>query len=48
VAEVLRRELKVAWILKSEDAELTRLGFRSKRPDPVAAYEKAGIVLRPR
>lgn len=39
-------QLRVAWILKSENAELTRLGFRSTRPDPEAAYAEAGIVLR--
>ena len=43
--EILRRRLRVAWILKSEDAELTRLGFRSNRLDPDAAYRKAGISL---
>lgn len=43
--EVLTRRLRVAWILKSEDAELTRLGHRSKRPDPAAAYLEAGIHL---
>lgn len=44
----VRRILKVAsvaWILKSEDRELTKRGYRSKRPDPFAAYEEAGIRL---
>ena len=35
----------VAWILKSEDRQLTKLGFRSNRPDPALAYQKAGILL---
>jgi hypothetical protein len=36
---------RIAWICRAEDDELTRLGFRSKRPDPVAAYRAAGIAL---
>lgn len=47
VLAVLKGRLRVAWILKSEDAELTRLGDRSNRPDPDAAYRKAGIRLAP-
>jgi hypothetical protein len=46
IVEVLRRDLRLAWILKSEDRELTRLGYRSKRPDPEDAYRAAGIKLR--
>jgi hypothetical protein len=42
---LLRRRLRVAWILKSEDAKLTELGFRSKREDPDSAYREAGIQL---
>ena len=45
VLEVLRSRLRIAWILKREDRELTRLGFRSKRPDPEGAYRAAKIVL---
>ncbi|KYG04272.1 hypothetical protein BE21_47720 [Sorangium cellulosum] len=45
VLAVLKGRLRVAWILKSEDAELTLLGHRSNRPDPDAAYRKAGIQL---
>lgn len=45
VHALLRSRLRVAWILKSEDAELTRLGFRSRRSDPEAAYREAGIKL---
>jgi hypothetical protein len=37
--------LRIAWILKREDQQLNRLGFRSNRPDPEAAYRAAGIVL---
>lgn len=43
---VLRTRLRVAWILKREDLELTRLGYRSTRADPDAAYEHAKIKLR--
>lgn len=45
VFEVLKSELRVAWILKDEDDELTRLGYRSKRPDPDAAYRHAKIEV---
>ncbi len=45
IVEILRDQIRIAWILKSEDAELTRLGFRRQRPDPDAAYRAAGIVL---
>jgi len=43
---VLRTKLRVAWILKREDLELTRLGYRSERADPDAAYEHAKINFR--
>jgi hypothetical protein len=46
VQNVLEKELRVAWILKLEDAELTRLGYRSKRPSPDKAYSDAGIRLQ--
>jgi hypothetical protein len=45
VLELLRTRLRIAWILKREDRELTRLGFRSDRPDPEEAYRAARIVL---
>lgn len=45
VQEILKKRLRIAWILKQEDRELTRLGFRSKRPDPEEAYRAANIVL---
>jgi hypothetical protein len=35
----------IAWILKTEDRELNRLGYRYRRPDPHAAYLAAGIDL---
>ena len=38
-------EARVAWILRTEDEELRRLGYRSKRPDPAKAYSDAGISL---
>lgn len=46
VLSVLTTRLRVVWILKSEDAELTRLGFRHRRSDPEDAYRQAGIVIR--
>lgn len=44
VVEVLLG-VRLAWILKEEDRELTRLGHRSKRLDAAAAYSEAGITL---
>ena len=35
----------IAWILKQEDLELTRLGYSSDRDDPTAAYSAANIVF---
>lgn len=46
ILEILKTRLRIAWILKREDQELTRLGYRSKRPD--SAYGEAGIKLLPR
>lgn len=45
IIEILRTRLRVAWILKAEDNELTRLGYRSVRPDPDKAYREAKIAL---
>jgi len=45
IVQVLKTRLRVAWILKREDKELTRLGYRSNRPDPTVAYCEAGIDL---
>ncbi len=42
--EIVARS-RIAWITKEEDRRLTTLGFRSKRPDPDAAYRAAGIEL---
>jgi hypothetical protein len=36
---------RLCWILKEEDDRLSELGFRSRRPDPDAAYRAAGIEL---
>lgn len=46
VLEVLTSQLRVAWILKEEDAELTRLGFKRRRPHPDAAYRQAAIRMK--
>lgn len=45
IIEIIREQFGLAWILKSEDKNLTKLGFKSKRDDPKAAYLEAGIVL---
>jgi hypothetical protein len=42
---ILKAHLRIAWILKREDKELNRLGFRSNRPDPESAYRAAKIEL---
>jgi hypothetical protein len=46
VLEVLKTRLRIAWILKREDLELTRLGFRTKRPDPGPGMGLDGRVRR--
>jgi hypothetical protein len=45
ILDILKTRLRIAWILKREDRELTRLGFRSQRADPEGAYRAAKIVL---
>jgi hypothetical protein len=45
ILDILKTRIRVAWILKSEDACLSRLGYRSDRPDPSVAYKEAGIEL---
>jgi hypothetical protein len=45
ILETLKTSLRIAWILKREDQELTRLGYRSKRVMPDEAYGHAGIEL---
>jgi hypothetical protein len=44
VANVLSRA-KIVWLLESENVRLDRAGARSRRSDPIAAYEDAGIEL---
>lgn len=53
MAELLRKHVKVVWVLREEDARLNELGHRSDRPDPAGAYRQAQIrilnrVPRPR
>ena len=38
-------DIRVAWILKSEDRRLTEGGYRTTRVDPDEAYREAGITL---
>jgi hypothetical protein len=45
ILKILRTRLQIVWILKTEDAKLTRLGYRSRRSDPEAAYRAAGIEI---
>jgi hypothetical protein len=45
ILEILKTQLTVVWILKSEDVELRRLGYQSNRPDPDKAYREAMIEL---
>ena len=39
-------EQKGCWITKREDEELSRLGYRTNRPNPHEAYVKAGIKIK--
>lgn len=45
IQDNLKIRLRIAWILKREDDELTRLRYRSKRVDPDGAYRDAKIKL---
>jgi len=45
---ILVNEVVVIWVLRSEDKELRRLGYRFKRPNPHKAYREANIVRRSR
>jgi hypothetical protein len=45
ITALLADQLRVVWITKEEDRELTRLGFRARRRDPRAAYSAAGIAV---
>jgi hypothetical protein len=38
-------KLKVVWILKSEDDVLRNNGHRTNRPNPIEAYDQAGIKI---
>lgn len=46
VVQILRREVRLAWITKEEDARLTAKGYAFKRPDPDDAYRQARIELQ--
>jgi hypothetical protein len=46
-ADELAQRVRVAWILKEEDARLSKFGYRHRRPDPDAAYAEAGIEMAP-
>jgi len=46
VLQVLCDNLSVAWITKEEDSRLTKMGYRSNRPDPMRAYTAAKIELQ--
>lgn len=43
--KLVRRQYRVAWILKTENNELDRLGYRTRRSDSARAYREAGIEL---
>jgi len=44
IAQTLREQAPANWLLKSEDATLTKLGFKFRR-DPTEAYAAAEIKL---
>lgn len=43
--EAVVRSTVIVWVLKTEDGELRRLGYNTKRPDWRAAYAEAGIEV---
>ncbi|EHP90498.1 hypothetical protein MetexDRAFT_4627 [Methylorubrum extorquens DSM 13060] len=43
--EAVVRSAVIVWVLKTEDAELRRLGYNTNRPDWRAAYAAAGIEV---
>jgi hypothetical protein len=45
VLAILKEHLCVAWILKSEDRELTQRGYRVSRVDSATAYRESNIEL---
>jgi hypothetical protein len=47
IISYLDETLKIVWITRDEDRQLTRLKYRTRRPDPANAYAKAGITLVP-
>ncbi len=42
---ILVEEIQIVWVTREEDHELTRLGYRTKRPDSDKAYREAGIEI---
>lgn len=50
LAQFVRTNYRLAWILKAEDQDLNRSGYRSRRGNTLGealnAYEKCGIRLR--
>ena len=38
-------KMKVVFITHDEDIMLNKLGYKSKRPDPIKAYQEAGIEI---
>jgi len=48
VLQIIQKEIKIVWILKTEDSRLSKNGHRHNRPDPEGAYEEAKItVMKP-
>jgi hypothetical protein len=48
VLQIIQKEIKIVWILKTEDSELSKNGHRHKRPDPEGAYKTARIkIMKP-
>ncbi len=45
IVDALDADLRVAWILKGEDRDLTAAGYAFNRPDPDDAYREVGIEL---
>jgi hypothetical protein len=45
IVPFLWKTIRLAWIHKDEDAELTRRGYRNHRANPLIAYAEVGIQL---
>lgn len=46
IETIVKEKFICAWILKTEDAELDKAGYRSNRPEnPIDAYAEVGIIL---